>query len=510
MKYIVLLLFGGMTAMLLVLSAASTVYIDQGGNLSFFNDSVLKHVLVILAVIAAGVFVRYAFARRSGFHGFRKVMIILTIINMIALSIWVLVTQFIPGSDQQYIIESVTALLAGDVTPWKAEGSGGFGGYMFLYPFQNALALLEYLLAKVVGNVPFIGMQIANIIFLILGLWAIYRTFRLMKVSEKVSACIYLLMPVWFPIASYVTFVYGNLMGFGLAMLAVMCMYLYFDCCKCRYMICSALLIGLAIALKSNYLIIMIAMMILIVYDSIHRKNIKTAAWILALLVSYLGIYHGTDLIMEQLTDTPTPAGIPKSAWVYMGITGDADSRYGWFDGYNVYIYRKTGFDYDASKAKIADGIQQRITEFVKKPVYTAQFFKKKIQSIWSEPTFQCFNLITMRESRITIPEAVNEVIRDGRTTNEILRELLNMMQTLVYFGAFAYVLLNWRNLDLYQLIFAIIFIGGFLFHLAWESKGQYTIIYFYMIIPYAICGWNDIFVKAANKLGDRHGKVKV
>lgn len=38
--------------------------------------------------------------------------------------------------------------------------------------------------------------------------------------------------------------------------------------------------------------------------------------------------------------------------------------------------------------------------------------------------------------------------------------------------------------MPLHRLLLPMIFIGGFIFHLFWEAKGQYTITYFVLLIP--------------------------
>ena len=41
-------------------------------------------------------------------------------------------------------------------------------------------------------------------------------------------------------------------------------------------------------------------------------------------------------------------------------------------------------------------------------------------------------------------------------------------------------------------------FIGGFLFHLVWEAKGQYSVVYFMLLLPYAYLGMErvaDVFL---------------
>ena len=40
------------------------------------------------------------------------------------------------------------------------------------------------------------------------------------------------------------------------------------------------------------------------------------------------------------------------------------------------------------------------------------------------------------------------------------------------------------------MLVLAMIFIGGFVFHMFWEAKCQYTISYFVLLIPFAAAGY--------------------
>ena len=38
-----------------------------------------------------------------------------------------------------------------------------------------------------------------------------------------------------------------------------------------------------------------------------------------------------------------------------------------------------------------------------------------------------------------------------------------------------------------------MILVGGFLFHLVWEAKGQYTLPYMVLVIPLAVEGWRTL-----------------
>ena len=79
-------------------------------------------------------------------------------------------------------------------------------------------------------------------------------------------------------------------------------------------------------------------------------------------------------------------------------------------------------------------------------------------------------------------------------------------MQTFVYAMACVWVVLGMRDQDKRMkkqdkwgmLLPGIVFIGGFLFHLVWEAKGQYSVVYFMLLLPYAYLGMErvaDVFL---------------
>ena len=60
--------------------------------------------------------------------------------------------------------------------------------------------------------------------------------------------------------------------------------------------------------------------------------------------------------------------------------------------------------------------------------------------------------------------------------------------------------------MKLHRLLLPTIFIGGFLFHLFWEAKSQYTITYFVLLMPYCAKGLMDM----TNEMIDQLLKVRV
>ena len=117
-------------------------------------------------------------------------------------------------------------------------------------------------------------------------------------------------------------------------------------------------------------------------------------------------------------------------------------------------------------------------------------FFARKNAFQWNDPTFISLDRTRGRTSAVVLPAFVKSLI-DGQGS-VILSVLLNYAQTLLLLGMLLYVLLRWRSDNLYELLGAVVFLGGYLFHFIWESSASYTIPYFVILIPYAVKGLAD------------------
>lgn len=98
----------------------------------------------------------------------------------------------------------------------------------------------------------------------------------------------------------------------------------------------------------------------------------------------------------------------------------------------------------------------------------------------------------------------------DGHSANRAVTTICNYFIVFLWLGIILFLIFDFRKLDAYKLIFAITFIGGFLFHLVWEAKGQYTIIYAYLMIPYMLRGYQLLLRIVCNiSLGEKEAKEK-
>ena len=85
------------------------------------------------------------------------------------------------------------------------------------------------------------------------------------------------------------------------------------------------------------------------------------------------------------------------------------------------------------------------------------------------------------------------------KATDRAVTTICNYFIVFLWLGIILFLIFDFRKLDAYKLIFVITFIGGFLFHLVWEAKGQYTIIYAYLMIPYMLRGYQLLLRRVCN-----------
>jgi hypothetical protein len=507
-KNVIMWLFILMVAFLAVTSVFLTIVDYELETITRQVDWFWLNLAVMALLVLAGAYVKLnrEKLRWLGALATGKFIVVWTILNSAALLGWILVTQLEPVVDQMLILQVVERMLKSDYSDWLP----GFNYYMFDYPYQNGIVLFYYYIAKITGSINYMLYQVINVPFFLLGTFAVYRVCRrLWKNKNVANGLVYLVMPLWVPFALYVTFIYGTIVGFAFAMLGIMFMYDYFEQGKWYQALLSAVSMGLGVVLKSNYAIFLVALVIMVLLDWIDTRRHRDVVAALLLVVVYVAMKNGVNLWTEHITGIATPSGIPKTAWIRMGIGGN--DTYGWWDGYTLYVYNSNGWDYDAANAEAISAIVVRLEDFVSNPLFMCKFYFIKICSIWINPLFQGITIQNDRESAIMLSGWVSSLIDTRGILYMILLHVMDVVQSLVYVGALCFMWLRRKTVSTQQLIWAVLFIGGFLFELMWESKCQYTIFFFYLLIPYAIYGWNDVIDRVAVLIGrkeKRDGKL--
>lgn len=480
----------------------------------YIADQPWKHLIVLAFFVLACILLHRGYClwekRRAGAgqndsgnsavidHGKNRSRAFLSLSVFIFLigAMWVLITQLEPGSDPSKIYRIAMQWREGDFSSY-AEG-----GYLFRYPFQDGIILFYYFLSFVFGTGNYVGFQFVNVI----ALTAIYLLLSKLAVifwrDEKLlPVIVYAALILWPPFALYVTYLYGILPGMALSLCAVYCTVKYIETGKYGFILPAALCMGVATVLKMNCLIYLIAIVCFLLYDIVDvvsrkemgasRRWITSVIFIGLLVCSVIGFNRACDRYVEKLSGYKAGDGEAMISWVVMGLS-DAPYGPGTYDGYigDVFVL----YEYDTEQieqASIAQ-IKKILTRMMEDPKEDGiPFFARKNAFQWGDPTFLSLENTRARASAVDIPYFARSFMDGyGSVTFYIL---MNYVQTLVWFGVLFYLFINWRSRNIIELMSAVVFLGGFLFHFVWESGASYTIPYFVVIIPYAVKGYADL-----------------
>ena len=173
------------------------------------------------------------------------------------------------GVDQLRVQESVYGLTRGNYDMFRPTG------YMDIYPNQYGLALIMYIGSFVFGTYNYLAIRIMNVIFLVI----LYRELSVIGGQTglgKTGRILILFAGLIFvPTTLYALFIYGNIAGLALAVLAVRLIISAFNSDKHK-MLCgvmSCLAIFASCVFKSNYMIFGVGIGIYCLFKALSRNT---------------------------------------------------------------------------------------------------------------------------------------------------------------------------------------------------------------------------------------------
>lgn len=403
-------------------------------------------------------------------------------------AVYVLASQFHPVADQWAVISAADHLRHHFFTDFQK------GGYIYKCTNQTGLVLTEYFLGIVFGDQNYVLFQLLNVaayvgiaheILLILERLGLRRIYSLLSL---------LLCLLFVPLVFYTEFVYGNLIGECCSLMAVRYELEYLEGPKkrLRLCICAGVLLALSVVVKQNYLIFGLGMLAYAVIDNLRSyesKGKRAILYISIVSALFLGITVPRSIV-ERMAGQELSHGMSASAYVMMGLQDSEHWGPGWWNGYNDRTYEEAGFDPDRQKEAVKKDLEERLLYFKENPGEMIRFFLRKVTSEWGEPSFEGLWITRYRETDISLPSwiwAVNTV-----KGWQVVSGILNYLHIGILFGTLWFIGIVLKNGKEAEglLPYMIIFCGGFVFHLFWEAKAQYTLSYFILLIPVSVCGY--------------------
>lgn len=413
-----------------------------------------------------------------------KKMVGFTIVYVILMTLFVVTVQMEPRADQQIVLQIADQVSKGDFSAWQK------GAYCDMYPNQYGLITVLAVFSKVLGNYNWLAYQCLNILFIVLAAWGMKKSLYLIFKNEKFAVLSYVVLLCYLPLGAYVTFVYGTLPGLVCVTTGSYFLILGWQENKPVNCAVGAVLLTMAALLKNNYLIALITMAIAGGLVWLKQRGKTIIISLVMIVFMYILANAGVNLYISGKTEIRQQGGIPAVAWVAMGLQNEGTKGPGWYTSYAKDVYWNHNSNNELAGKAAKQAIKESFSKMKSDPAYCFSFFNRKTASQWNEATFESVWINQFRADSEHIPSWLAKLYVDNSFLNCLYAYVCDVFLFLIWTGLLMFLVKMWKEQDIRKIIWLLMFFGGFLFHLFWEAKGQYTLIYVWFCIPYALWGY--------------------
>lgn len=385
--------------------------------------------------------------------------------------------------DSEALSDIAIAFLQGDYSSLSGDS------YLVHYPHQLGMIAYLELIYGIFGIKSFILLQLLNTLSILSVIYFLHRITEEVFHEPKIQAMLSLLCLGMLPLYLYVTFIYGDIPGMGFAVPAIYFVIRYLSTGLRRLLLPAFFCITFAVLFKSNNSVILAALFIILLLHALQRKDFFALIFAVLLFVGpSLGNFCIESYYAKAAKLTEIPSGVPKAAWIAMGLQENDYIENGWYNSYNWAIYTKNNFDAQNTTKACMESIKESLSSFAASPKSGLKFFYRKFISQWNDPGFQSqiTNEWYSRHRDDHSSLALYLIYGNGRL---ILEWLMNLYHFFILLGASAFTLCSIKKRSLSAALLILCVFGGYFFHMFWEAGGRYGLGYFVLCVPMAAYG---------------------
>lgn len=472
----------------------------------------------IIGIIIA-IAIMYALNRMTGFISSMKlkhvIMISIAFTAIIAFT-WLTLSGYRDRGDSESLMKIGFDIIRND---YHDEN------YIYLqrYPYQSGVLIIMLPFIMLFQNMKLNGvylmMSYANIILMIITMLNLIFIAKRLN-GEKTAKWTALILMMFIPLPLSMVQVYGNIMSLplitGMILLAIS---INDNKTFKPFMMRILSILILAIItgfIKPNNMIIGIALTIsFILYACIHHVQLKkTIILIIAGVLIIPCMMAGKAIAvnsMEMISGIKfeQSEAQPMRNFIAMGLNDGSDHGKGFY-------YQKAGYAWTDAKTinRNANGILSRqINKLTTNPLYAINFFSVKIAQTWAEPTFSYqvrvgnsifLNVGKNKELQGKMQLTAGEKIVTSSAFMVSARTIADAACIIISIMALIGLPIAKRKHDIMAALPALCILGGFIFHVFWETQPEYAYTYFLLLIPYAGIGL-EVLTDACNAVRKKH-----
>lgn len=408
------------------------------------------------------------------------------LLSLLASVYWVWGCGAAPVGDQEAVCNYASRFNQGDFSALQDNG------YMTMNQQLLGLVTFMRILFYFFGDGNYMAYQYFSALMVLVIVFSGGQIVKKLSGHDEKAEFYYLvLVGTFFPMYGYTAFVYGDLSSTAVVLLSG---YFFLTCLE-KFSLpkafALALTAGMAVQLRRNVLIVLIAFIIVVAVKLIQQWNWKVLTTGCSILLGVLLLQAGVKYIYHDVLSDDKKE-IPAVLYIAMGLHENYGKR-GWFDGYNWDAFKEYEFDVVLASDAARTDIQKSLEEFIDDPNYMVHFFGTKINTQWQAPMYQS---IVMNFNVIRYQSRIANMIYNYNTSKlgRLLLLYTKAYQLFMYGCIFLWLIVRWNKklaIENYLLLIAVF--GGFIFSVLWEAKTRYIFPYALLMIPYFAMGIQDL-----------------
>lgn len=408
--------------------------------------------------------------------------------------LWVRTSQVSPTADSA-TVSSAAINFAKD----NYEMITGEDRYFRNYSFQLGFVFFEEILIRIASHFKeeindLVFIQEISAILLASAYVAILHTLDLVCEDKRIRHTAFILLALCIqPIISCV-FLYGIIPGFAFSAWAI---YLEIRFLKSKtwkgkllWGILSAVCITIAVVIKSNNLIVLVAMALLAGVTAFqNKKTLCNLILVIACVIPCATVPDAVISMYEKRANTDLGDSIPMISWFSLGMN-EGMSAPGWYNyGATLSNFEICEFDADAAAKRSVEAIKDRLQYFDEHKQYRNDFFFKKYVSMWNETTYQSIwnNIVRAQYYPKT---GIAKLICEDEEKQQQAKQYMDYFSQLVFVLCFCGIIYCVKQKNTYVMVIPLVVMGGMLYHILAEAKSQYALPYFVWMTAFAGCGF--------------------
>lgn len=380
--------------------------------------------------------------------------------------------------------------------------NGGFytmETYFARFPFQLGYVfycevffrVMLMLLPGLPEGYYYLALQCVNLAWLMLSYFALLRITALMVNNERVHRLSVLLMVFSMQPIMSCTFLYGNIPAFSCGVFALWMFILFIKRERVVYALLCALGLSLAVMLKLNLMIFLVAIGGVWLIELVKKFSLKSCICLVLCTLCVLSLSKLPQLIYEERSGYEFGEGIPMLSWLAMGMS-EGHAAAGWYKEDNtVEAFKLSGQDPELTARMAKDVIKERAAFFAADPGEALRFFSEKLRSQWNEPSYDSIWLNQVFLSFSEKGGLYNLLCDKGE---RLTLSLMNQHQQIVFCGVLLSIFALFKKRDILSCLLPLVILGGLMYHLLFEAKSQYALPYFILMLPLAAAGFAAMF----------------